>query len=85
MALYHASSAATDDEKRNELLSRRPADLFVITKAGEGRHLLRQSAQAISIIENAPAGCNVHIVEVPWCVLAVEVFPGTLDIYQMSN
>jgi hypothetical protein len=84
IALYHANSAPERDVRRQQLLSAGPTDIFVVTRPGEGHQMLAQSAQALDIIQHAPRLCNVHIVEVPRQLLAIEVTPGRLAIYQMA-
>ncbi len=84
IGLYHASSAARDDDKRQELLDKNPTDVFVVTKPENGSHRQRQSAHAIDLITDKPSGCNVHIVEVPRSTLAIEATPSRLAIFQMD-
>lgn len=80
VGLYHAFSAALDDENRAELLDKQPSDVFVVLREGTGAFALRQRAHAAYVIDNAPPGCNIHVVEVKSAELAVEIGPEKLTV-----
>ena len=83
-ALYHAASAAPDDEIRQEILKRNPRDVFVIAKKGDGQHTLRQSAHALDILNCVISNINLHIVEVQRSTLSVKATYGSLEITLMD-
>lgn len=84
-ALYHAASAAPDDEIRQAMLEKNPRDVFIITKTGHGQHTLRQSAHALDILNyETSKNINIHIVEVKRSTLSVKASYGSLEITSMD-